>query len=184
MKASKVSRREREMENLPIVAELRMYESAAAVPTNYFCEKYGVSQPRLAALIRSVFHNPIAPKTSRGTSGNNEVTRMPGAGIGGNALARSYPAPQGTVVWVDPIFRQDPVVQLLRGTPLERIARMQGATERAQDGTERREVHEPEVSYYPRPAIDGEQPKRSLMDPQPHARQSWCLRPSSKTIQR
>jgi len=146
------SRREREEENLPILAEIVQYDDPAQIPSSILAKKFGVSQPRIAALIRAA-HNPNTWRRLKEAYGYTEAKRRSWVGQGEEEqAAHVYPS---TALRATPAQESKGVPPHTGIEPVNNTAHAHiepQADEHTHAIPESSGVLTPEVSFYPVPA--------------------------------
>jgi len=143
------SRKEREAENLPILAEIIKYDNPAQIPSNILAKKFDVPQPRIAALIRAA-HNPNTWKRLAEAYGYTEAKRKSWVGQGENEQAAhvySSTAQRATPKQESKGAPPHTGIEAVNNTAYTRIEPQ--AYEPTHDSPESSGVLTPEVSYYP-----------------------------------
>ena len=175
MFVTKKSRKEREAENLPILAEIVKYDDPAQIPSKILATRFGVSQPRIAALIRAAHNSPNTWERLKKAYGYTEAKRKSWVGKGEDEqAAHVYPsiAQRATPAQEFKVAPTYTGIEAVNNTAYARIEPQ--AYEPTHDIPESSGVLTPEVSYYPVPS-NNDKPIRQFSggieivntDPQP-----------------
>lgn len=147
------SRKEREAENLPILAEIVQYDNPAQIPSSILAKRFGVSQPRIAALIRAAHNSPNTWGRLKEAYGYTEANRKSWVGQGEEEQAAYvYPltAQRATPAQEYKGAPSHTGIEAVNNTVYARIEPQ--AYEPTHDIPESSGVLTPEVSYYPVPS--------------------------------